>query len=102
VTVTPFSSTISWLTAYPSDISSGASHVDALSGALAAYGRNIRGSVGTTDELGDTVTADVLTEVGRGIDKWLWIVEAHPQSASKQRCARAGSTRRPDRPASAG
>jgi len=70
------------LPAYPTDISSGASHVEALSTALAAYGKHVRAGIDTTDELGDAVTADVLTEVGRGIDKWLWMVEAHRQSDS--------------------
>lgn len=70
------------LAAYPTEISSGANHVEALSSALAAYGKNIRASIDTTDEQGDAITADVLTEVGRGTDKWLWMVEAHRQSDS--------------------
>jgi len=28
-------------------------------------------------ELGDAATADILTEIVRGVDKWLWFVEAH-------------------------
>ena len=32
------------------------------------------------DELGDLDTADLFTEVSRGIDKWLWFVEAHLQA----------------------
>jgi starvation-inducible DNA-binding protein len=70
------------LAVYPGDISAGANHVEALSSALATYGKNIRKSIGATDELGDAITADVLTEVGRGIDKWLWMVEAHRQADS--------------------
>src|SRR5262245_36952463 len=31
------------------------------------------------DVLGDLDTADLFTEVSRGIDKWLWFVEAHFQ-----------------------
>jgi hypothetical protein len=30
--------------------------------------------------MGDQVTVDVLTEVSRGIDKDLWLVEAHAQA----------------------
>jgi starvation-inducible DNA-binding protein len=26
-------------------------------------------------------TADIFTEISRGIDKWLWFVEAHAQAA---------------------
>jgi len=32
------------------------------------------------NELGDLDTADLFTEVSRGIDKWLWFVEAHLQA----------------------
>ena len=32
------------------------------------------------DELGDLDTADLFSEVSRGIDKWLWFVEAHLQA----------------------
>ena len=32
------------------------------------------------DELGDLDTADLFTEVSRGMDKWLWFVEAHLQA----------------------
>ncbi|MHA7683067.1 hypothetical protein [Cupriavidus sp. PET2-C1] len=31
----------------------------------------------SADELGDADTADVFTEVSRGIDQWLWMAEAH-------------------------
>ena len=29
------------------------------------------------NDLKDTVSADILTEISRGTDKWLWFVEAH-------------------------
>src|SRR5207302_608123 len=31
-------------------------------------------------DAGDLDTADLFTEVSRGIDKWLWFVEAHAQA----------------------
>jgi starvation-inducible DNA-binding protein len=31
-------------------------------------------------QLGDLDTADLFTEVSRGVDKWLWFVEAHLQA----------------------
>jgi starvation-inducible DNA-binding protein len=31
------------------------------------------------NELEDADSADILTEISRGIDKWLWFVEAHQQ-----------------------
>lgn len=30
-------------------------------------------------ELHDADSADILTEISRGVDKWLWFVEAHQQ-----------------------
>jgi len=57
-------------------------HVNALAGALAHFGKNVRADIANTDELGDADTADLLTEVSRGVDKWLWFVEAHVQKES--------------------
>jgi starvation-inducible DNA-binding protein len=55
----------------------GREHVQALSSALATFGKSVRAAIGQTDELGDADTADVFTEISRGVDKWLWMVEAH-------------------------
>jgi len=58
----------------------GRSHVEALSSAPAAFGKSARKAIGEADELGDPDTADLFTQVSRGIDKWLWFVEAHLQA----------------------
>ncbi|MEJ7848485.1 MAG: DNA starvation/stationary phase protection protein Dps [Pyrinomonadaceae bacterium] len=68
------------LSEYPHEISDGADHVDALSSALADFGKKVRADIDTTDELGDKDTADILTGISRGTDKLLWFVEAHIQS----------------------
>ena len=68
------------LSEYPLEISAGADHVDALSTALADFGKKVRKNIDEADELGDMDTADLFTEVSRGIDKLLWFVEAHLQS----------------------
>ena len=34
-------------------------------------------AIGEADDLDDADTADLFTEISRGIDKWLWFVEAH-------------------------
>jgi starvation-inducible DNA-binding protein len=68
------------LTEYPARAVDGRSHVEALSSALAAFGKAARKAIREADELGDLDTADLFTEVPRGIDKWLWFVEAHLQA----------------------
>lgn len=66
---------------YPLRLQTGEEHVAALSDALAAFGRNIRRGTDELDDLGDPATVDILTEVLRGVDQWLWFVEAHQQGA---------------------
>jgi len=68
------------LSEYPLEISDGAAHVDALSNALADFGKKVRADIDKTDELGDKDTADLFTGISRGIDKLLWFVEAHLQA----------------------
>lgn len=58
----------------------GREHADALSSALAAFGKGIRLAIDKADELKDADTTDLLTEISRGNDKWLWFVEAHLQA----------------------
>lgn len=53
--------------------------MDALSTALSSFGRGCRAAIETADELDDADTSDILTEISRGVDKWLWSVEAHQQ-----------------------
>lgn len=65
---------------YPLDIADGSAHVDAMSTALATFGEAVRAGIDATDALGDQVTADILTEVARGIDTSLWLVESHVQA----------------------
>lgn len=65
---------------YPLDIAGGSAHVDAMSTALATFGEAVRAGIDATDALGDQVTADILTEVARGIDTSLWLVESHVQA----------------------
>ena len=71
--------TASSLPEYPLRITAGDKHVAAMADALAAFGRHVRQAIGTADELGDADTADIFTEISRGVDKWLWMVEAHLQ-----------------------
>lgn len=65
---------------YPLDIADGSAHVEAVARALSTFGRDIRNTINEADELDDADTADIVTEISRGIDKWLWMVEAHSQA----------------------
>src|SRR5262249_46229588 len=67
------------LAEYPPAVG-GRSHVGALSSALATFGQSARKAIDEANQLGDLDTADIFTEVSRGIDKWLWFVEAHLQA----------------------
>ncbi|PWT91246.1 MAG: DNA starvation/stationary phase protection protein Dps [Proteobacteria bacterium] len=64
------------LNEYPTTVD-GRGHVEALSSVLAAFGSSMRKSI---DDACDLDTADLFTEISRGIDKWLWFVEAHLQA----------------------
>jgi starvation-inducible DNA-binding protein len=66
---------------YPTDIVAAHDHVEALSATLAALGRKVRRAIDQSDKLGDKDTADLFTEISRDVDKYLWFVEAHGQSA---------------------
>jgi starvation-inducible DNA-binding protein len=55
-------------------------HVEALRTALATFGAAARRAIDDATGLKDADTADLFTEVSRGIDKLLWMVEAHLQT----------------------
>jgi starvation-inducible DNA-binding protein len=65
---------------YPAKTVDGRAHVEALSSVLAAFGKSARKAINDANEIGDLDTADLFTEISRGIDKWLWFVEAHLQA----------------------
>jgi starvation-inducible DNA-binding protein len=67
---------LSTLSEYPA-VRDGRQHVEAVSSALAAFGKLVRAAIDESERLGDRDTADLFTEVSRGVDKWLWFVEAH-------------------------
>ena len=67
------------LTDYPLALANGAEHVAALSDALAQFGRTARIAIDEMNDLKDAASADILTEITRGVDQWLWFVEAHQQ-----------------------
>ena len=52
----------------------------AVARALSTFGREARMTIDETNTFEDADTADMFTEISRGIDKWLWFVEAHTQA----------------------
>ena len=74
------SATRSRLEEYPLTIADGLAHVEAVAKALSTFGREVRNTIDQAGELDDADTADLFTEISRGIDKWLWFVEAHSQA----------------------
>ncbi len=66
---------------YPLTLTTGEEHVAALSDVLAQFGRTVRIGIEEMEELEDADSADILTEISRGLDKWLWFVEAHQQGS---------------------
>jgi len=82
---------------YPLTLTTGDEHIAALSDVLAQFGRSARIGVAEMDELEDAVSTDLLTEVSRGVDKWLWFVEAHQQGAPSEVVSDDGASRRAPR-----
>jgi starvation-inducible DNA-binding protein len=52
-------------------------HIRGLSTGLAAFGKAARKDIEDLAGWGDAASADLMTELSRGIDKYLWLVEAH-------------------------
>lgn len=65
------------LSPYENEFKRGLDHVAALASALAAYGEIIRDLIDASAKAGDPTTSDLFTEISRGVDLYLWKVEAH-------------------------
>jgi starvation-inducible DNA-binding protein len=67
----------SFLIPYPLGIADEKKHVFAVSGALAAFGQSAREAIDKAAAFGDADTADLFTEISRGVDQQLYFVESH-------------------------
>lgn len=67
------------LTPYPSDLTGGKAHLEALADRIAQLGKLVRAAIDQADEAGDKDTADLFTGQSRSLDKDLWFIEAHLQ-----------------------
>jgi len=65
---------------YPLVLTTGREHVEALSHAVAVYGELVRTAIKQAADLDDPATADIFTQISRGVDKNLWFIEAHNQA----------------------
>lgn len=89
----------SQLREYPLDVGDWRAHVRAMQDALATFGRGVRKAIDDTTAVNDADTADLFTEISRGVDKSLWMVEAHVEDAPldakdvEQRSASQGESR---------
>jgi starvation-inducible DNA-binding protein len=71
--------TWSHLTENDAPVTSGDHHVQTIASALAAFSELTRQAIEKSNGLSDFVSADIFTEITRGVDKWRWIVDAHLQ-----------------------
>jgi len=69
----------SFLEPYRLGVADAAAHIGAVTGALASFGEAVRNAIDESDSFGDIDTSDLFTEVSRGIDYQLWLVESHRQ-----------------------
>jgi starvation-inducible DNA-binding protein len=69
----------SQLAELPLEVTDSLPTVEALAERYAALAGSTRRAIDTADEKGDADTADLFTEVSRGLDKALWFLEAHLQ-----------------------
>jgi starvation-inducible DNA-binding protein len=73
--------TATTLSEFPTKKIEGIEAVDALAEQVAAYAESTRRAMRESEELGDMSTNDLFVEVSRQIDKDLWFLEAHLQTA---------------------
>jgi starvation-inducible DNA-binding protein len=67
----------SFLERYKLGVADEKEHLSAVTTALAAFGDSARKAIDEAATFGDQDTSDVFTEVSRGIDYQLWLVESH-------------------------
>ena len=67
------------LAAYPAEIQAVQDHLAALIERYGQAANAVRKNIEEADEAGDPGSADLFTEVSRGLDEWLWMLEAHLQ-----------------------
>jgi starvation-inducible DNA-binding protein len=67
----------SFLEPYRLGVADEKAHIAAVTAALESFGGSARNAIDESDQFGDIDTSDLFTEVSRGIDYQLWLVESH-------------------------
>jgi starvation-inducible DNA-binding protein len=67
----------SFLIPYEHGVGDAQLHGFAIAGSLAAFGESTRDAITHAATMGDAATADLFTEISRGIDQQLWLVESN-------------------------
>ena len=62
---------------YPTEIQTVKDHLTALVERYGHVANSVRTNIDDADEAGDAGSSDLFTEVSRGLDEWLWMLEAH-------------------------
>lgn len=62
---------------YPEELQAQRPTLETIADRLAAVGASVRAGIDESDDAGDKDTADLFTDVSRGIDKYLWFIESH-------------------------
>jgi starvation-inducible DNA-binding protein len=65
---------------YPLTIAEGVAHLTALQNSVAQFAEAVRNSIDEAAETPDAATADLMTEVSRAMDKYLWLIEGYLQT----------------------
>ncbi|MBO0661530.1 DNA starvation/stationary phase protection protein Dps [Jiella sp. MQZ9-1] len=65
---------------YPLDLVKSEDHLRRLTNSYAKWSKVVKEGIGEASEAGDDLTEDLLTEVGRGLDKSIYFLESHFQS----------------------
>jgi starvation-inducible DNA-binding protein len=71
----------SQLPEYELEVTDSLPTVEAIADRYGALAASMRRAIGPAEEHGDPNTADLFTEVARGLDKSLWFLEAHVQKS---------------------
>ena len=72
----------STLPEFPTDLTEGREHIEALVERFGLYVGPIRTASADADEIGDPATADLYNDILRVADKRLWFLEAHIQKSA--------------------